>query len=74
MTLRQLAYYVAIVEEGSFTAASRRLVVSQPALSHQVKALEAAAGGPLLERLQHAVRPTARGNSAPAFAVVFAAD
>jgi DNA-binding transcriptional LysR family regulator len=61
MTLRQLAYYVAIVEEGSFTAASRRLVVSQPALSHQIKALEAAAGGPLLERLQHAVRPTARG-------------
>jgi DNA-binding transcriptional LysR family regulator len=61
MTLRQLAYFVAVVEAESFTAASRRLLVSQPALSHQIRALETEAGGALLERLPRAVRPTALG-------------
>src|SRR3954452_3292425 len=61
MTLGQLAYFVAVVEHGSFTRAALALHVSQPALSHQIAQLEAEAGGPLLERLPRAVRPTALG-------------
>jgi len=40
MSLRQIEYLLAAVEEGSFTAAARRLEVAQPTLSHQVRALE----------------------------------
>src|SRR3954464_15216654 len=61
MTLGQLAYFVAVVEHGSFTAAARALHVSQPALSHQIALLEREAGAPLLERLPRAVTPTALG-------------
>ena len=40
MSLRQIEYLLAAAEEGSFTAAARRLEVAQPTLSHQVRALE----------------------------------
>jgi DNA-binding transcriptional LysR family regulator len=63
MTLRQLAYLVAVVDEGSFGAAARELRVSQPTLSQQVRALEAELGGTLLERLGRGVRPTAAGEA-----------
>ncbi|MEN3535544.1 LysR family transcriptional regulator [Microbispora sp. ZYX-F-249] len=62
-SLRQLEYLVTIVEEGSFTRAAELLHVSQPALSHQVRALEREVGGPLLERLPRAVRLTAMGRA-----------
>lgn len=52
MNLRQLQYFVTVVEEGSFTRAAQRLYVAQPSLSKQLAALEAELGGPLLERLQ----------------------
>jgi DNA-binding transcriptional LysR family regulator len=76
MTLRQLEYLVAVIEEGSFTRAAERLFVSQPALSHQVKALERSVGGELLERLPQAVRPTPMGRAflPHAIAAVRAAD
>src|SRR3954468_13617453 len=61
MTLGQLAYFVAVVEHGSFTRAAAALHVSQPALSHQIAQLEREAGAPLLERLPRAVKPTALG-------------
>jgi DNA-binding transcriptional LysR family regulator len=63
MTLRQMEYLVAVVEEGSFTRAAQRLFVSQPALSHQVKALEQSVGGPLLERHPNAVHLTPMGRA-----------
>jgi DNA-binding transcriptional LysR family regulator len=63
MTLRQMEYLVAVVEEGSFTRAAQRLFVSQPALSHQVKALEQSVGGPLLERQPNAVHLTPMGRA-----------
>jgi DNA-binding transcriptional LysR family regulator len=63
MTLRQLEYLVAIAEEGSFTRAAERLFVSQPALSHQIKALEQSVGGELLERQPQAVRLTPMGRA-----------
>jgi len=51
-SLRQLEYFVTVVDEGSFTrAADTCLQVSQPGLSHQIQALERELGGPLLERL-----------------------
>ncbi|MFJ8042356.1 LysR substrate-binding domain-containing protein [Kitasatospora sp. NPDC096147] len=60
-TLRQYEYLVTVVETGSFTRAAELLHVSQPALSHQVRALERECGGPLLERLPRAVRLTPMG-------------
>lgn len=62
-TLRQLEYLVTVVDEGSFTRASGLLHVTQPALSHQIRALENSVGGPLLERLPRAVRPTPMGRA-----------
>jgi DNA-binding transcriptional LysR family regulator len=38
VSLRQLEYFVAVVDEGSFTTAAARLHVSQPGLSHQIQA------------------------------------
>src|SRR4051794_2650846 len=62
-SLRQMEYLVAVVEEGSFTRAAQRLFVSQPALSHQVKALEQSVGGALLERQPSAVYLTPMGRA-----------
>jgi DNA-binding transcriptional LysR family regulator len=63
MTLRQLQYLVAVVDEGSFARAAPALFVSQPTLSQQVRALEDEIGGPLLERLARGVRPTPAGEA-----------
>src|SRR5438270_6043123 len=63
MNLRQLRYLLAIVDEGSFTRAAERLLVAQPSLSQQIKALERELGGPLLERLPKGVRLTAAGKA-----------
>jgi DNA-binding transcriptional LysR family regulator len=62
-TLRQLEYLVTIVDHGSFTRAAELLHVTQPALSHQIRALERTAGGPLLERLPRSVRLTPTGRA-----------
>jgi DNA-binding transcriptional LysR family regulator len=64
VSLRQFEYFVAVVDDGSFTTAAARLHVSQPGLSHQVQALEAQLGGPLLERLSRGVRLTPAGRTA----------
>lgn len=61
MTLRQFEYLIAVAEEHSFTRAAQRLLVSQPALSHQIKVLESAVGGPLLDRLARTVEITPLG-------------
>jgi DNA-binding transcriptional LysR family regulator len=63
MNLRQLAAFLAVVEEGSFTRAARRLGVAQPSLSQQIRHLEERLGGPLLERLPRGVRLTAAGKA-----------
>mgnify|MGYP003292432429 CR=1 FL=1 len=50
MNLAYYANYVTIVEEGSLTAAARKLRIAQPALSNQIKALETAYGARLFYR------------------------
>lgn len=61
MELRHLQAFVAIVEEGSLSAAAQRHHLSQPALSQQVRALEEELGETLLHRRPRGVEPTAAG-------------
>ncbi|VVJ16524.1 Transcriptional regulator [Amycolatopsis camponoti] len=63
VSLRQLEYLVTVVDTGSFTRAAEQLHVTQPALSHQMRALEQGLGGPLLERLPRTVRLTPMGRA-----------
>src|SRR5260370_20633120 len=61
MRLAQLEYFVAIAEEGSYAAASTRLIIAQPSLSQQISALEKELGCRLFERLPRGVRLTSAG-------------
>ncbi len=58
-----MEYFLTVVEESSFTRAAELLHVTQPALSHQIKALEKSVGGPLLERLTRGVGLTPMGRA-----------
>lgn len=61
MDLRQLRYFVAIVEHGSLSKAATVLRVAQPALSLHVRNMEADFGKPLLLRSPQGVRATPAG-------------
>ncbi|QIS11102.1 LysR family transcriptional regulator [Nocardia arthritidis] len=61
MELRQLRYFVTVVEEANFTRAAARLHLAQPGLSAQIRQLERELGQPLLERGPRSVVPTAVG-------------
>lgn len=61
MELHQLAYLVAVADEGSFTRAAEKLLVSQPGVSAQIRRLERELGEDLLDRSDRVVRPTAVG-------------
>jgi LysR family transcriptional regulator, carnitine catabolism transcriptional activator len=61
MDLRQLEYAVAVAEHGGFTSAAAALHVSQPALSHGIRALEAQLGVELFARLGRSVAITDAG-------------
>jgi len=50
VNLNHLVYFWAVARFGSFTEAARRLGVSQPTLSEQVRSLQARLGQPLLRR------------------------
>src|ERR1700752_5189289 len=63
MDFRELSAFLAVVEEGGMSAASRRLHVSQSALSQTVSALERELGVTLLERTSTGVRPTQAGTT-----------
>lgn len=61
MELRQLESLRLILSTGSFTAAAKRLGVSQPAISLHIKSLEEEFGARLLERDGKGVRTTPAG-------------
>ena len=50
VTLRQLTYFQALAKEGNFGRAALACRVSQPALSMQIKEMEAELGAALVER------------------------
>jgi LysR family transcriptional regulator, hydrogen peroxide-inducible genes activator len=60
-SLRQLEYFVALVETGSFRAAAEQCGISQPSLSVQLAALEKRLGQRLVERGRAGVIPTLAG-------------
>jgi len=61
MDIRQLRYFVQIVEAGSLSKASGLLHIAQPALSQQLAKLEDLVGKPLLNRSSRGVTPTENG-------------
>jgi len=61
--LADLAVFVTVAEERSFTRAATRLGVSQSALSHKIRALEKRLGIQLLARTTRSVSPTPAGNA-----------
>lgn len=61
LKVEHLATLLAIVEQGSFSAAARALRLTQPAVSRQVALLERQAGIPLLRRTARGVQPTEAG-------------
>ena len=61
MELRQLEYFAAVARHRHFTRAAEALYVTQPALSQQVRRLEAELGLALLRRTSKGVELTAAG-------------
>lgn len=63
MTIRQLEYFCATAEEGSVSAAARRLHVAQPPISRQIALLEQEFGTALFRRGNKGMKLTEAGES-----------
>lgn len=61
VTLKQLWYFDALAKQRNFGRAAKACSISQPALSLQIKELEALFGAPLVERLPRDIRLTPLG-------------
>ncbi|MEM9279707.1 MAG: LysR substrate-binding domain-containing protein [Pseudomonadota bacterium] len=62
-SLDRLRFFVAVVEDGSFTAAAKNLKVRKAVVSHQISKLEGELGATLLQRTTRKVVPTADGQA-----------
>jgi LysR family transcriptional regulator, nitrogen assimilation regulatory protein len=62
MDIKQILYFKAVADSGSFARASERLHISQPAISTQISQLEAELGTELLVRHARGVRLTSAGS------------
>ncbi len=63
INLNRLAYYAAVVESGSFTAAAERLGVTKAVVSQQIARLEQDLRTTLLLRTTRSVQPTQAGEA-----------
>jgi len=61
MNLHHLSIFFAVASTGSLTASARRLHISQPALSRELKVFEERLGVPLFERHSRGMRLTQAG-------------
>ena len=61
VTMRQLRYFDALARHGHFGRAAEACAISQPALSMQIKEMEEALGGVLLERSARQIALTSFG-------------
>ncbi|AEI43692.1 LysR family transcriptional regulator [Paenibacillus mucilaginosus] len=61
--LKQLTYFVAVAESGSFTQAARSLHITQPSLSKMVRLLEEDLGVQLIDRSAKKIELTDAGRS-----------
>ena len=62
MLLRQLSYFIAVAEHCGFSRAAAALHVSQPALSQQIRQLEAMLEVQLFDRSGRRIRLTDAGD------------
>lgn len=63
MELRHLRYFVGVADAGSVSRAAAQLRVTQPALSRQIRDLEAELGLPLFDRVGRRLQLTAAGDN-----------
>ena len=61
ITLRQILYFTAVSDHGSFRRAADRLEVTQPTMTAQIAALETALDTQLFERTRSGTLPTSAG-------------
>ena len=61
VSLRQIRVFAAVAQQKSFTRAARELHLTQPAVSQQLKLLEAEVGLPLLEHVGRGIHLTDAG-------------
>src|SRR5581483_2641091 len=67
MQLQHLRAFYEVATSGSFTRAAEKLYLTQPAVTQQVRALEAELGFPLIERRGRRIRLTEAGDALLAY-------